>query len=139
MRSHKIFWDLTRSFKIFWDLSRSHKIYWFHIYSGIWHLSFDCCLLSFVFWLLTFDFLLLSFDFEFWLLTFFTFESDIWPTDDLMVLALVLKVLTALALMLMALVQSYLIFTDRFWGYRQFQKKDSLTDLLTEQYRSKRC
>ena len=33
---------------------------------------------------------------------------------DMMVLALVLKVLTALALMLMTLAQSYLIFTDRF-------------------------
>ena len=35
----------------------------------------------------------------------------------LMVLALKLMVLTGLALMLMTLVQSYLMFTDRFCGY----------------------
>ena len=35
----------------------------------------------------------------------------------LMVLALKLMVLTGLALMLMTVVQSYLIFTDRFCGY----------------------
>ena len=42
MRSHKIFWDLSRSFL------RSHKIYYFDIYIGIWHLSYDCSLLSFI-------------------------------------------------------------------------------------------
>ena len=49
----------------------------------------------------------------------------------LMVLALVLKVLTALALVLMIVAQSYLIFTDGFWGYLQSKKNHWLTDWLT--------
>ena len=44
-----------------------------------------------------------------------------------MVLALVLKVLTALALMLMILAQFYHVFTD---GYLQSKKNDRLTDSL---------
>ena len=49
----------------------------------------------------------------------------------LMVLALVMKVLTALALVLMTVAQSYLIFTDGFWGYLQSKKNHWLTHSLT--------
>ena len=42
LRSHKIYWDLTRSTELSQDLLRSHKIYWFgiiHYTFGIWHLT----------------------------------------------------------------------------------------------------
>ena len=51
----------------------------------------------------------------------------------LMILALLLMVLTALALILMILVQSYLIFTDGFWGY--LMNLSLMNQSLTEQYR----
>ena len=49
----------------------------------------------------------------------------------LMVLALVMKVLTALALVLMTVAQSYLIFTDGFWGYL-LSKTKKITHWLTD-------
>ena len=139
MRSHKIFWDLTRSFEISQDLLISH-LHW-NLTFVIWLLSFILCLLTLNFWLLTF---LIS---DIWLFNWPTVDVKIsysllyiecnvtgtdgncTGTDDtgMMVLALILKVLTALALMLVTLAQSYLIFTDRFWGNLQFEKNHSLT------------
>ena len=89
-------------------------------------LTVECFLLSFVFRLLTFVFRLLTSDFWIDLLISYSllyFECAVTGTDGnctctddtgRMVLALILKVLTALALMLMTLVQSFIIFTDRF-------------------------
>ena len=94
LRSHKIYWDLARSTETSQDLLRSHKIIW-HFTFGNWHaIPWHLTLIWHGIWHLTFDI---------WHLT--------W-----------LKVLTALALILIILAQSYLICTDGFWGYLKPKK-----------------
>ena len=130
LRSHKIYWDLTRSTDLakyiwhltltchemsfdMWHLQRSHKIYWFaiiHLTFGIWHLAcHDIWHLTFEIWRLTFDiwhWYSMTFDIWHW----YTMTFDIWHLTWL-------KELTALALILMILAQSYNMFTDGFCGY----------------------
>ena len=103
-------WDLTRSSEILQDLLRSHKIYWFDISIGMIsksHFHFYTILSSFY--------------------TVTGTDTNCTGTDVTGRMVLLLKVLAALAQMLMTLTQSYLIFTDRFWGYLQFQKNEWLT------------
>ena len=119
LRSHKIYWDLTRSTEISQDLLRSQKIYRFgilHLTCGIWHLTFEiwhskCHDIP---WHFTFDIDAtwhLKFDMPWHSITF-----DVWHIYDIWHLTW-LKVLTALALILMILAQSYLIITDGLCGY----------------------
>ena len=155
MRSHKIYWDLARSTDISQDLLISHKIYWDLTRSTdmakyIWHLILGLLLSTFDIWNLKphfiFDIywdlrrsteiskylLIWHHTFDIWRLVidiwhFMTF--DIWHlTFDIWHLTW-LKVLTALALMLLILAQSYHIFTDGFWGYLQSKKN---YELLTQ-------
>ena len=110
------------------------KIYWF----GIIHLTFDIFSidisqhLTFVIdipWHLTFDIFIIVIPWQWYAMTFdiwnwYTMTFDIWHltfdiwhlTFDIWHLTW-LKVLTALALILMTLAQSYHIFTGGFWGY----------------------
>ena len=63
MKSHQIYWDLTRSTKISQDLLRSHTAYWFNkiqltfdIWTFtfyIWHLTLTCHLTFDTYWDLT--------------------------------------------------------------------------------------
>ena len=90
-------WHLT--FDI-WQLLRSHKIFWdlkigTDLAFYIVHLVFDIAII----YILHFTFYILHFT---------------W-----------LKVLTALALILVILAQSYRIFTDGFWGYLQSKRNMS--------------
>ena len=132
-------WYLTRSTDISQDLLRSHKIYWY----GKIHLTFDIRTFTFYIWHLKFETsfhiwhllrsqkiywdLKISTDLAsyIWHLTFgiwhLTFH-DIWHlTFDIWHLTW-LKVLTALALVLLILAQFYQISTDGFWGYLQSKK-----------------
>ena len=98
----------------------------------VWLLTFDSWHFTLELWHLTSDLWHLTFELTYWWCQNLYFECTVTGiygtctgTDDtgMMVLALVLKVLTALALMVMILAQYYLIFTDGFWGYLQFWKK----------------
>ena len=81
-----------------------------------WHLKFDIYLyaMTFAIWHWYDIWLWYAMTFDIWHLTLIC--HDIWHWTFL-------KVVTALALMLMILAQSYLIFTDGFWGYLQSKKK----------------
>ena len=58
LKSHKIYWDLTRCTEISRDLTRSTAIIW----NDILHMSFVICHLPFAIWNLTFDIWHLTFD-----------------------------------------------------------------------------
>ena len=135
MRSHKIYWDLTRSTVVSQDLQRSQKVHWFgsmHLISNMWHLTFDIecychdiwhlTLICHGIWYLRYA---MTFDIDIWHLTLIchawhlTFDILHWYT-----MTLDIWHWYAMTFDISERTDTYdnHIFTDGFWGYMQSQK-----------------